>query len=221
MKNTITGILCLVFLPLFVACSFQPNKNTVGGKTKLMWLDLSANWARFSNLDSVIYYVQKCQDAGFNYLVLDVKGTASAVAYPSNIAPRLTEWKGVERAADYDFVKLFIEEAHKRGMKILGSFNVFCEGHGIFKQGIAYDTHKEWQSINYVPGKGFVPASEIENRGTVFTNPVLPEVQEYEQSILKEFITMYPIDGVMLDRTRFDCIESDFLIIPKNVSRII
>lgn len=210
MKKILTFVLALAILPLFIACSSQGNKEVVNEKKKLMWLDLSANWARFSNPDSVVYYVQKCKDAGFNYLVLDVKGTASAVAYPSNVAPRLTTWKGVERSADYDFVKLFIEEAHKRDMKILGSFNIFCEGHGIFKKGIAYDKHKDWQSVNYVPGRGFVSASEIGNRGTVFTNPALPEVQAYEQSILKEFITMYPIDGVMLDRTRFDCIESDF-----------
>ena len=45
-----------------------------------MWVDLSANWETFSSLDSINYYVDKCKDAGFNTLVVDVKGTGSAVA---------------------------------------------------------------------------------------------------------------------------------------------
>lgn len=194
----------------FAACSPSKQAEAVAEKPKLMWFDLSANWERFSHADSIEYYVQKCQDAGFNHLIIDIKGTASAVAYPSDIAPRLTEWKGVKRAEDYDYVQLFIDAAHKRDMKVLGSFNVFCEGHGVFKQGIAYDTHKDWQSINYVPGKGLTPITEIEGKMTQFVNPALPEVQAYERSILVEFITKYDVDGVMVDRTRYDGLQSDF-----------
>lgn len=182
----------------------------VAERPKLMWIDLSANWARFSNPDSISYYVRKCRDAGFNTLVVDVKGTGSAVAYPSDIAPRLTEWKGVTRDDDYDFLQLFIDEGHKAGMDVYASFNIFCEGHGIFRRGIVYDTHKHWQSQNYVPGRGIVPSSTIEGKATVFVNPALPEVQDYERSILVECATRYPIDGVMLDRTRYDNIQSDF-----------
>ncbi|WP_373758701.1 alpha amylase family protein [Bacteroides heparinolyticus] len=205
-----------VLLCLFMACGSLKGAPQVTEKNKLIWLDLSANWERFSHADSIKYYVQKCQDAGFNYLVLDVKGTASAVAYPSNIAPRLTEWKGVERMPDYDFVKLFIDEAHRRGMKVLASFNIFCEGSGLFKRGIIYDTHKNWQSINYVPGKGLIPVTEIEDKMTLFTNPALPAVQEYERSILVECAKMYPIDGIMVDRTRYDNLQSDFSDFSRN-----
>ncbi len=182
----------------------------ISERPKLMWIDLSANWERFSHADSVKYYVKKCRDAGFNTLVVDVKGTGSAVAYPSDIAPRLKEWKGVTRDDDYDFLQLFIDEGHKSGMEVYASFNIFCEGHGIFHRGIVYDSHKHWQSQNYVPGKGIMPSSEIEGKATVFVNPALPDVQDYERSILVECATKYDIDGVMLDRTRFDNIQSDF-----------
>lgn len=206
------NLLILVFLCVatFTSCMVTKQAENAAEKPKLMWLDLSANWERFSHADSIEYYVQKCQDAGFNYLVLDVKGTSSAVAYPSNIAPRMTEWKGTKRTSDFNFVQLFIDAAHKRDMKILASFNVFCEGHGVFKEGITYNTHKDWQSINYVPGKGLVPITEIANKMTLFTNPALPEVQEYERSILLECATMYKVDGIMVDRTRYDALQSDF-----------
>lgn len=183
---------------------------SVNERLKLMWIDLSANWKTFTSPDSVAYYVKKCKDAGFNTLVVDVKGTGSAVAYPSEIAPVLKEWKGITRPDGYDYLGNFINEGHKAGMKVYASFNVFCEGHGIFKRGIVYDSAKDWQSFNYVPGKGIIPSTEIQGKATVFVNPVLPEVRDYERSILVECARKYPVDGIMLDRTRFDNIQSDF-----------
>ncbi|MDD2961040.1 MAG: alpha amylase family protein [Muribaculaceae bacterium] len=205
-----------IFLSMLIGVSSlstfaaKREKTNVEERTKLMWVDLSGNWKTFSSADSVVYYVDKCKDAGFNTLVVDVKGTASAVAYPSDIAPRLSVWKGVTRDADYDFLKLFIEQAHKNGMKVFASFNVFCEGHGLFKKGICYDIHRNWQSMNYVPGKGIIPITEIPNKATIFTNPALPEVQKYERDILVECATKYDVDGIMVDRTRYDGLQSDF-----------
>lgn len=202
--------LLLSCLIAFVGVSANKIQKDTKEKTKLMWVDLSGNWKTFSNPDSVAYYVEKTKDAGFNTLVVDVKGTGSSVAYPSDVAPRLTEWKGITRPADYDFLKLFIDEAHKRGMKVFASFNVFCEGHGIFQKGIVYNTRKSWQSMNYVPGKGIIPTTEIKGKATMFVNPALPEVQDYERKILVECATKYQVDGIMVDRTRYDGLQSDF-----------
>ncbi len=200
MKRLISSL--LLILVILVAKS--------AGSPKLMWVDLSANWETFSSLDSINYYVDKCKDAGFNTLVVDVKGTGSAVAFFSDIAPRMKEWKGVKRADNYDFLKYFVDAAHRHGMKVFASFNVFCEWHGIFKKGILYDEKPQWQSINYVPGQGLIPITEIKGRTTAFTNPALPEVQEYERSIIVECAKKYDIDGVVLDRTRYDGLQSDF-----------
>ena len=82
-----------------------------GVKPKLMWLDCSANWVRFSYPDSIRYYVNKCREAGMTALVLDVKGTSSEVVYPSEYAPQVREWKGFTRP-DFDFVGTFVDAAH-------------------------------------------------------------------------------------------------------------
>ena len=66
-----------------------------GVKPKLMWLDCSANWVRFSYPDSIRYYVNKCREAGMTALVLDVKGTSSEVVYPSEHAPKSGSGKGL------------------------------------------------------------------------------------------------------------------------------
>jgi len=80
----------------------------------------------------------------------------------------------------------------------------------IFKKGAIYGEHKKWQSVNYIPGQGLTPVTEIKDKATMFLNPALPEVQDYEVAILKEVVSKYAVDGIMLDRTRYDCINSDF-----------
>ena len=114
-------------------------------KPKLMWLDCSANWERFSYPDSIRHYVRKCREAGMTALVLDIKGTSSEVVYPSEYAPRLKEWKGVRRP-DFDFIGTFTDAAHASGMEIYGSFNTFAEGNGVFRRGLLYDGRPEWQA---------------------------------------------------------------------------
>lgn len=178
-------------------------------KPKLMWLDCSANWQRFSYPDSIEFYVEKCYQAGITDLVLDLKGSSGEVMYPSKIAPQKKDWKGFTRP-DFDFVNTFIQAARKRNMRIFASLNIFCEGHGLFHRGTIYNNHRDWQSINYVPGKGLLQVTEIRGKATCFTNPALPEVQAYEISILKEVVKDYSFDGIIVDRTRYDGIQSDF-----------
>lgn len=177
-------------------------------KQKLMWLDCSANWERFSDPDSIRYYAAKCREAGITDLVLDLKGASGEVAYPSSEAPQLKVWKGIERP-DFDFVGTFIEAARDNGLGIYGSFNTFAEGHGIFRRGLIYE-HPEWEAVNYVPGRGLLRQSEIPNKSILFTNPALPEVQEHEIAVFKEVAARYDLDGILLDRARYDNIQSDF-----------
>lgn len=199
MKRVVIGLL----LSFVITAAFA------GNKPKLMWLDCSANFKRFSFPDSIRYYVDKCAETGITDLVLDIKGTTGMVLYPSKIAKQKKEWKGHSRP-DFDFINTFIDAARSRNLKIYLSMNVFVDGHGIFQKGGIYNENKAWQSINYQPGKGLVPVTEIPNKATMFFNPALPEVQAYELSIIKEVVTNYDADGIMLDRTRYDCINSDF-----------
>ena len=180
-----------------------------GVKPKLMWLDCSANWVRFSYPDSIRYYVNKCREAGMTALVLDVKGTSSEVVYPSEYAPQVREWKGFTRP-DFDFVGTFVDAAHDAGLEIYGSFNTFAEGNGVFRRGLIYDGHPEWQAVNYVPGKGLMPQLEIPDKKVLFANPALSAVQDHEIAIFKEVAQKYDFDGLLLDRGRYDNIQSDF-----------
>lgn len=179
------------------------------GKPKVMWLDCSANFQRFSYPDSIRFYVDKCHEAGITHLVLDIKDNTGEVLYPSKYAAQKKNWKNFDRP-DFDFIGTFIEAAHARNMIIFAGMNIFADGQNIVKRGAIFDKHKKWQAINYVPRKGLLPVTEIEGKPTMFLNPALKEVQKYEIDVIKEVVRNYAFDGIMLDRARYDCIDSDF-----------
>lgn len=197
-----------------IAGGLLPSKKN--SKPKLMWLDCSANFERFSYPNSIRYYVNKCKKAGITTLVLDIKDNSGEVLYPSKYAMQKKDWKGFKRS-DFDFINTFINAARKNKLEIFVALNVFSDGQGIFKRGYIYNKHKKWQSINYVPGKGLVPITEIPNKGSLFLNPALKAVQDYQLNIIKEVIESYPFDGIILDRARYDGIQSDFSLESKQM----
>ena len=66
------------------------------GKPKVMWLDCSANFQRFSYPDSIRFYVDKCHEAGITHLVLDIKDNTGEVLYPSKYAAQKKNWKNFD-----------------------------------------------------------------------------------------------------------------------------
>ena len=123
----------------------------------------------------------------------------------------MAEFEGTVRQREYDIMRYFIDEGHKRGMRVHGSLNIFAGGHIFFNRGIIFNEHPEWQSIVYRPDGSLVPISEIKTNYNGMLNPSNPEVREYQKNILVEFTERYPdADGIIFDRLRYDNITSDF-----------
>ena len=175
-----------------------------------MWFDCEANYKTLSEPDSIRFYLEKCKELGFDNVVVDMKSIMGEVLYDSDIAPYMGEWKGVERSRDYDMMQHFIDMGHELGMKVFASLNIFAGGHNFFDRGVVYQDKAAWQSICYEHGE-LVPISSIKKRYNCMLNPSIPEVQEYELDILKEFVQKYmECDGLIFDRLRYDGMTSDF-----------
>lgn len=175
-----------------------------------MWFDCEANYAALSQPDSIDFYLRKVRDIGFDNVVVDVKSIMGEVLYDSRIAPFMSPFEEVSRPQDYDMMGYFIQYGHDLGMKVFASLNVFCGGHNFMDRGIIYTDHTDWQSICYEKGQ-LVPISTIKTNYNGMVNAADPEVQDYELSILKEFVAKYPeCDGLIFDRVRFDGATADF-----------
>lgn len=219
-KLSVITACAMVSLTGLVSCKSSVASNDeavrIEDRPKIMWVDFSANWPKFSNPDSARYYIKKAADCGFNHLVVDVKGTRSVVAFNSEIAPKMKSWKGIEMPENFDYLDTMITIGRENGMKVFASLNMFCEGTDPEQQGILTGDRKAWETEYYHTDGTISKVDAKEGPGTAFMNPALPEVQEYERSLVMEVVRKYDLDGVMLDRGRYEGMGSDFSQYSKN-----
>jgi len=178
-------------------------------KPKYLWIDASANFGRLSDSVKAAGMVDKIVATGFTGIIVDLKPISGEVLYPSQSAPRLTEWKGDRRDPDYDYPAVMIRLARRHGLQVLAALNVFAEGWKTEKRGTIYTRHPEWQTILWTP-EGLKPTTEDASGYSAFVNPALSEVQDYALALIREILTRYDFDGIVLDRARYDNLRSDF-----------
>ncbi len=174
-----------------------------------LWCDATANFERLSYPDSIRFYVAKAAELGFTDLVIDVKPITGEVLYPSAIAPQMKEWGGFRRPDSLDFLTLFLREAHRRHIRVEAALNIFSAGHNFINRGVAYSAHPEWASVVYTDS-GTFPMTAVKAKYATMIDPSDPAIEQYELSILREVVTRYPLDGIILDRVRYDGICADF-----------
>lgn len=212
-------ILILSLLLSFVSCEHfsaqRPQPRQPAGKKIYLWFDATANLQRLSSRQGVARVLDQCVDAGVDCVIVDVKPISGHVLYQSKVAPRLTEWKGFVYPQDYDLLATVVDEGHQRKLEVFAAMNVFAEGHTHFNVGRVFSDRAHWQSYDYVIPEGetqarIAPTTEVTRNPAAFVTPLLPDVCNYELSILREIVTSYAIDGVCLDRVRFSSLAADF-----------
>lgn len=187
-------------------------KIPVSLKPKILWIDASANFKYLANSKkNIANYLWKAKNAGFTDIVVDVRPTCGDVLFKSNIVAEIKKMGNITRTETWDYLGAFIEEAHKQSLKIHANLNTMVGGN-LRDGGVVYrDAAKAaWLTHMYYPS-GIISIKADNASHAKFFNPVNPEVQNYVLSIFKELAQNYPsLDGIILDRARFNSIESDF-----------
>ena len=116
------------------------------------------------------------------------------VYYRSSIAPTAP---GYMR---FDVLQTMLDEAHARGIQVRAWMPQFHDQ-------VAAKKHPEWQMMALADGQ-VIPYTGS-NQTEYFVNPLHPDVQAYELSLIEEVVTKYPVDGIMLDWIRFDNFNMD------------
>lgn len=187
------------------------------GKPRYVWIDAAANFVYYANDKAYIAKeVTKIADCGFTDIIVDVRPTEGTVLWKSSVAPearRLAAWvnssyRFVEREADFDYLQAFIDCGHNARLRVHAAINTFVGGYGgyyglesegpIFTGAIP----ASWATVNNT-ASGLQSSFYDGVQGTVFLNPVNDEVQQYILSLLGE-LAAYDLDGIVLDRCRFD-----------------
>jgi len=127
-------------------------------------------------------YVQ----AGINTVIILVKSTSGHVYFKSQIGVQ-------DPAYNWDFFGVFFEEAKKRNISVHPWFCVFPESAVLGR----VREHPEWLIMN--------DKAEL----TAAVNAALPQVREYELSLMLELLKRYPVDWIHLDYIRFPCFPEE------------
>lgn len=184
----------------------------VSKKPKILWIDASANFKYLANSkENIIANLVKAKSAGFTNVIVDVRPTCGDVLFKSNIVAEIKKLGDIERTATWDYLAVFIEEGHKRNLKIHANLNTMVGGN-MRDGGVVYRnaTKAAWLTQMYYP-TGTISIKDDNKSHAKFFNPANPEAQNYVLSIFKELAQNYPaLDGIILDRARFNSIESDF-----------
>lgn len=199
----------------------NPPKNNID-KPRYIWIDAAANFHDFANSrENIVRDLKLAKDAGFTDIVVDIRPTSGDILYKSSVqGAAQVQWLGawvngvyakVERTAAWDYLQAFIEEGHKLGLKVHAGFNTMAGGHssGLGSQGLLYRdaSKKEWGTSENL-SSGITNTMDA-GGGTKFFNPAHEDVQNYLCDLLKD-LAKYNLDGIILDRGRFDGVQSDF-----------
>ena len=203
----------LVFLLSLLSCASEKVQ-----KPSIVWVEVGANFAEYGNSrQNIEADCKRIADMGFTHVVVEVRPTSGNVLFKSDVAPALTQvarWtpegmKYFPRTASFDYLEAWIESGHAAGLKVLAGVNMMvggfkCEAGDI---GMVYDNpeRKNWCAVDLLPDGTLV--NQADNSATVggrFLDPANKEVQAFLLELLKEVSAYEGLDGIVMDRCRYD-----------------
>ncbi len=200
---------------------FKKKQKTLNKDKKvIMWVEQFVNAKTLNTVEKMEKVVATAKDAGITEFAVDVKGCEGFAAYKKTTlthAPYMTETRdpGKKAEMDIDFLEEFLKVAHKYNMKVYASFNFFVEGN-ISKEDYAINVpeeHRGWAEVIQAPEDKGELKSVLEtkrNAMLLYVNPANDEVQDFQLKRVEEVLMNYPIDGVIMDRARYDHQYADF-----------
>ncbi|WP_413576052.1 putative glycoside hydrolase [Bdellovibrio sp. HCB290] len=153
--------------------------------------------ANFSTANDVIKFLDMAKRNNFNIVSVSIKQDedesvqSGTVFYPSKIAPVAPAYKS------FDVIGTIIAEAGKRGIKVKAWIPQFHDQ-------VAARKNTNWAMKALVNGQIVSYQGSDSSSPEYFVNPMNIEVQDYQISIIREFLSMYKVDAVAIDWLRFD-----------------
>lgn len=163
-------------------------------------------WIRPTETNSLTieHALNRIKDAGIDNVFLETYFHGKTI-FPSKTMAMYQFIQQNEKYAGFDPLKVWIEEAHKRNMKVHIWFETFYVGNNnpkdnpqsilAVKPDWGNKTKRDFDSLTAVP-------SASEHNG-YFIDPANPDVQEFLQTLITEIIQTYHPDGINLDYIRY------------------
>ena len=192
-------------------------------KPRFLWIDAAANFEDYANdQEQIAADLARVAETGFTDIIVDIRPTMGDVLFQTTHieqVKKLSSWSGglhwEERTATWDYLQAFIDAGHEVGLKVHAGFNTMACGndglYGLEAQGMVYrDSSKhDWVTVLNTP-TGMQSMMDLSAYGTKFLNPANDEVVEFLCNLLKDLAAYEDLDGIILDRCRYDDMYCDF-----------
>ena len=193
----------------------------------IMWVEQFPNAKTLTDEKAIEKMAIQCKAAGVTAFGLDVKGPEGYVSYKKNDLSKSPYFTATinpnkkTKESKMDLLESFVKIAHKHGLKVYTSFNFFTEGNVGTKDYAILKDHPEWEEIVQRPeDKGQllkISESTVGKEAQAgkrivlgFVNPANKEAQDFQLLRVEEVLKNYNVDGVILDRCRYDNLYADF-----------
>uniref|UniRef100_UPI0032179D7B alpha amylase family protein n=1 Tax=uncultured Draconibacterium sp. TaxID=1573823 RepID=UPI0032179D7B len=191
-------------------------------KPRFIWIDAAANFPDFANSkENILRDLKLAKEAGFTGVVVDVRPTTGDVLFETTVENQVS-WLGawlpagytkIERTSTWDYLQAFIDAGHSLDLKVYAGVNTFSGGNttSIGSEGMLFRNpeRKEW-ATSLLTQSGIVNTLDRSANGAKFFNPVREDVQNYLCDMLADLASYEGLDGIILDRGRFNGMNSDF-----------
>jgi uncharacterized lipoprotein YddW (UPF0748 family) len=191
-------------------------------KPRLLWIDAAANFPDYANSkDNILRDLKLAKETGFTGIVVDVRPTTGDALFKTKVVGQV-KWLGawlpsgytrIDRTTTWDYLQAFIDAAQTVGLKVYASINTFSGGNttALGSDGVLFrDADKREWATDLLTSSGITNTMDINVNGAKFFNPVNEEVQDYVCDMLDDLAAYKGLDGILLDRGRFDNLYSDF-----------
>lgn len=177
-------------------------------KTSLPYVrnELKGVWIRptETSAQQIIATLDKLKDNGFNNVFLETYYHGKTI-FPSKTMNKYGFTVQNELFEGIDPLRIWVDEAHKRGMKIHTWFQSFYVGNKNpnLSQTSILAQHPEWGNKTKKCANCYGATMSVSEHNGYFLDPANPNVQEFLLELLSEIITDYSPDGINLDYIRY------------------
>lgn len=196
-------------LPLLTQYSQEAiNSGNMAIKTALPYIqnELKGVWIRPTevNQEQIVATLDNLNANGFNNVFLETYYHGKTI-FPSKTMNKYGFTVQNELFEGIDPLKIWIEEAHKRGIKVHTWFQSFYVGNknpNLTSTSILAQ-HPEWGNKTKKNAESYGPTMSVSEHNGYFLDPANPDVQNFLLDLLNEIITEYNPDGINLDYIRY------------------
>lgn len=168
--------------------------------------ELKGIWIRptETSQDAIIASLEKIKAAGINNIFLETYFHGKTI-FPSKTMENYQFTPQNEKFVGFDPLKIWVEEAHKRGIKVNIWFETFYVGNENPKDNSRsiLAVNPDWGNKTKRDFDSLTAVASLSEHGGYFIDPANPDVQQFLEELITEIICNYHPDGINLDYIRY------------------